>query len=268
MLKLVADIGNTLQKFHLFDGKELLYTEVYQGTPGSFELKQLFSRYGTPVAAIISSVVDGGLLLLPLLPGTCRVLRFDPLTPVPVRNSYLTPESLGPDRLAAAVAGGMMYPDDAVLVIEAGTCIKYELVVRCEYLGGIISPGINMMAKGLHTFTGKLPLVQPDPGLDIPLAGNTTTTALLSGIQHVAVAAMNGIIERFVSQYPDLKIVIGGGDMNYFDKRLKYSIFAARNIVALGLNEILDFNENNTEVWINGDAAAHGGTTAQGTVGL
>jgi type III pantothenate kinase len=125
-----------------------------------------------------------------------------------------------------------------------------------------------MMAKGLHTFTGKLPLVQPDPDLELPLAGNTTTTALLSGIQHVAVAAMEGIIARFVSQYPDLKIVIGGGDMNYFDKRLKYSIFAVRNIVALGLNEILDFNENNTEIWITGDVADDRGTAAQGAVGV
>jgi type III pantothenate kinase len=268
MLKLIADIGNTRQKLHLFDGKELVNTEVHQRTAGHLELKRLLLRHGTPEAAIISSVVDVELPFLPLLLDTCKVLRFDSRTPVPVRNSYLTPETLGQDRLAAAVGGGMMYPDDAVLVIEAGTCIKYELVVRREYLGGIISPGITMMAKALHTFTGKLPLVQPDPDLDIPLAGNTTTTALLCGIQHVAIAAMEGIIERFISQYPDLKIVIGGGDMNYFDKRLKYSIFAARNIVALGLNEILDFNENNTEVWINGNAAADGGTTAQRTVGL
>jgi type III pantothenate kinase len=268
MLKLIIDIGNTRGKIHFFDGHDLVVSEVFEGNLSDLVLQKLFADYGTPEAAIVSSVVGRQLPFLPGLATRCRVLKFDSHTPVPVRNSYLTPETLGQDRLAAAVGGGMMYPEDAVLVIEAGTCIKYELVVRCEYLGGIISPGIQMMAKGLHTFTGKLPLVQPDPDLELPLAGNTTTTALLSGIQHVAVAAMEGIIARFVSQYPDLKIVIGGGDMNYFDKRLKYSIFAVRNIVALGLNEILDFNENNTEIWITGDVADDRGTAAQGAVGV
>jgi type III pantothenate kinase len=268
MLKLVADIGNTRHKLHIFNDKELIHTDIHYGVVDEALLRNLFSRFGTPKAAIVSSVVEGELLFLPYLLKHCRVLGFGTDTPLPIANGYGTPETLGQDRLAAAVGGGVLFPGIPVLVIEAGTCIKYELVANNEYLGGIIAPGIGMMARALHTFTGKLPLVHPDPGDMVPLTGSTTESALLSGIINVAAAAMNDIVGQYSAAWPGLRIVLGGGDMNYFDKRLKYSIFAARNIVALGLNEILDFNENNTEVWISADSAAGDDTAAQGAVAL
>ncbi len=251
MLKMVADIGNTRQKFHFFDAKELIGTELYDGMADGSCLLKWFSRYGIPDMAVVSAVVNRELLFMPTLLAHCRVLRFGHHTPLPIVNGYATPHTLGFDRLAAAVGGASLFPGEPVLVIEAGTCIKYELVVDGVYQGGIIAPGIQMKAKALHTFTAKLPLVVPEPDVEVPLTGNTTEQALLSGIVNVAVAAMHSIIETYRKEHPTLRIVIGGGDMNYFDKRLKYSIFAAPNIVAQGLNEILDFNENNTEIWFS-----------------
>ena len=88
-------------------------------------------------------------------------IEFTDKTPIPIINKYVTPQSLGKDRLAAAVAGNHFFPNQNVLIIIAGTCITYEFVnKKAEYLGGAISPGISIRFKALHTFTGKLPLVE------------------------------------------------------------------------------------------------------------
>lgn len=251
-MKLIADIGNTLHKFHFFKEKELINTFIKSSDDDEVFWYDMLKRQGTPRAAIVSSVAAVNPVFTETLSKICKVLLLNYKTPVPLENNYGTPESLGSDRLAAAVGGFVMFPNDPVLVIEAGTCIKYEIVDSGVYSGGIIAPGIQMQASALHTFTGKLPLVKPNPETDTPLTGTTTESALMSGIINTTISSMEGIIGRYINIFPGLKIIIGGGDLNYFVKRLKYSIFAVPNIVALGLNEILDFNENNKEVWFNG----------------
>ncbi len=268
MLKLIADIGNTLHKFHIFNGKNLVSTVLTDKTGDNSILEDILRTHKKPEAAIISSVTGGEISLIKALTGICRVIVMAPGIPVPVTNRYGTPETLGSDRLAAATGGYAMFPDDPVLVIDAGTCIKYEIVESGVYSGGIIAPGIHMQASALHTFTGKLPLIKPYPDSYVPLTGNTTESAMMSGIINSTLASMEGIICRYNELFPGLKIILGGGDMNYFVKRLKYSIFAVPNIVALGLNEILDFNENSTEVWFNNSDNSDRFHASEGSVDL
>lgn len=241
-MKLIIDLGNTSQKYYLFEGKHLKDAFIIPGIPDSFVLKDIILKHGPFESAILSTVVDPGNEFLKTLDFVGKMIVFTPETPVPVGIDYLTPETLGSDRLAAAVAGHALFPGNPVLVIEAGTCIKYDLVVEGRYKGGLIAPGIIMQAKALNTFTEKLPLVNPEPGAGVPLTGTDTNSSLLSGIINTTQASMQGIISMYLSKYPDMKIVLSGGDIKYFDKMLKNSIFALPNIVAAGLNEILDFN--------------------------
>lgn len=244
-MKLIIDLGNTAQKYYFFDGKSLTDMIILPGAPDGDTLQRIVGRNRKISAAILSSVICTDQKFIDALESHCPLVIFDHNTPIPVLNQYETPATLGSDRLAAAVGGYTMFPMDVVLVIEAGTCIKYELVNQGVYLGGIISPGIAMQARAMHTFTGKLPLVHPDPAMEIPLTGVTTQGTLLSGIVNATRASMEGIIGRYRNEYGEITIILSGGDLNYFDKRLKYSNFARPNIVAVGLNEILDFNEKN-----------------------
>ena len=132
-------------------------------------------------------------------------------------------------------------PETDILVIDAGTAITYDIITaEGNYLGGGISPGITMRYKALHTFTGRLPLL--DYYEDAQLIGDDTASSIHSGVLNGALAEMEGIIQSYQLVYPALKIILTGGDHNYFDKRLKIKTFAAPNLVLEGLNLILIFN--------------------------
>jgi type III pantothenate kinase len=158
-----------------------------------------------------------------------------------VINKYNTPETLGKDRLAGVVGAMQLMPASDILVIDAGTALTYDIVTSSgEYLGGAISPGITMRYKALHTFTNRLPLL--DYNDDAQLIGYDTSSCIHSGVLNGAAAEMEGIIQQYRQIYPGLRIILTGGDQNYFDKRLKIKTFAAPNLVLEGLNLILDFN--------------------------
>lgn len=153
----------------------------------------------------------------------------------------MTPETLGKDRLAAVIAASNIFPGSDLLVIDAGTAITYDFINKDrEYHGGSISPGINMRFKALNTFTGRLPLIDPEP-FD-QLIGLNTHEAILSGVMNGARYEMNGIIEDYQLKFPHLKTILTGGDAIYFDKKLKSNIFVSSNLVILGLKLILKYN--------------------------
>jgi type III pantothenate kinase len=146
------------------------------------------------------------------------------------------------DRLASAVAAFHRFPVHPVLILNAGTAVTYDIVTKIgEYLGGSISPGMQMRFRALHTFTKQLPLLTYT-GIDF-LTGNDTDTSVLSGVINGMAAEMEGMIARYQKEYPGIKVVLSGGDLNYFVNRLKISIFAVPNIVIYGLQQILAFND-------------------------
>ena len=244
-MDLIIDIGNTNKKLALFEGDVLVDLQQFALlTPRNLrEFALLYPDIGN---CILSSVVSRHLPVHRILSSSCNFIELDETTPVPLHNLYRTVKTLGKDRLAAAVAGRNKFPGKNVLVINAGTCITYDFVNdNNEYLGGSISPGILMRFHALHTFTGKLPLVS-FVDQDI-LTGTDTRESILSGVLTGAVAEIEGITARYRKKYPDLKVILSGGDEKYFDKRLKISIFALPNIVIHGLQQILAFNVNNTK---------------------
>lgn len=244
-MQLVIDIGNTRVKAALFQGNELMHFFVYDSTT-ELLASGILEKY-TPSNCILASVVDDIEPFLEKLRWKVKVLLFNSDTPTPIRNLYQTAHTLGSDRLAAAVGGNNFSPNSNVLVIDAGTCIKYNFVNNNnEYLGGAISPGLQMRFKAMHTFTSRLPLVEADEKFDA-LIGNNTKDSILSGAQKGAVAEVDGIIEQYKQQYPDVQVLLTGGDVNFFAKRLKNSIFADQNLILKGLNVILDYNLNRTK---------------------
>jgi type III pantothenate kinase len=139
------------------------------------------------------------------------------------------------------VGGQSFFPGRNVLVISTGTCITYDFINnRKEYLGGAISPGMEMRFRALHTFTGRLPLISVKDTHE--LIGNNTAKAILSGVVNGMIGEIEHVAGQYLHLYPDLKVILSGGDLNYFDKRLKISIFAFPNIVLHGLYQILEFN--------------------------
>jgi type III pantothenate kinase len=239
-LNLILDFGNTQRKLALFGDSGLVLVENHdEVTPAMLE-RFLQEHPGTE-ACILSSVIRHDGAVTEFLRRHLRFIELDEHTPIPIRNSYKTAGTLGKDRLAAAVAGASRFPGENVLVISAGTALTFDLVTGGgEYLGGAISPGMQMRFTALHTFTGKLPLVTYRDQAE--LTGTDTTTSILSGVINGMVAEIEGIAGRHRESYPDLKIILSGGDLDYFVKRLKISIFAIPNIVIHGLQQILSFN--------------------------
>ena len=238
-MNLVIDIGNTQLKVALFDGQRLVEHKVYK------TVKQFVSDHAfiaNSDSAILSSVVSSNSEILNSISGFKHVIEFSSQTPVPVNNLYKSAQTLGSDRLAAAVGAFSIYPFKNILVIDAGTCIKFNFTNKNnEYLGGAISPGIQMRLKALEHFTDKLPLVKFNPEFD-KLIGNTTEESILSGVVNGVLKETDGIIEEYKKLYPDLTIVVTGGDCDFFAKRLKNRIFAHPHLILNGLNEILIYN--------------------------
>jgi type III pantothenate kinase len=239
--RLILDFGNTLTKMAVYSGgEEISLSTIQHITTG--DLKKVRKQFA-PKYAIAAGVVAMPDEVRKYLTGNFYFTEFTHLTSIPIQSLYKTPETLGLDRLAVAVYAGATFPGSACLVIDAGTCVTWDFVDAdgC-YHGGGITPGLTMRYKALHTFTERLPLVT-DQNFE-GLVGTTTQESIQAGVAIGIVAEMEGIIQRFSLNYPNLKVLITGGDRNFFAEKLKSNIFAIPNLVLKGLNIILDFNVN------------------------
>lgn len=230
------DIGNTLLKYGIFEGPDFV-TAGQVSSPA--ELPGLIAQYQVQ-QAIVSSVRGQEHLLLPVAGKTIWLTHE---TLVPIQNKYGTPHTLGMDRLAAVVGANYFFPEKDCLVIDAGTCITFDYIDRqAQYYGGSISPGLAMKFKALHTFTGKLPLVEQTEKAEVPLIGGNTIECLQSGVLNGTLAEVEGLIAEYKQQSPELITVLCGGDAPFFETNLKARIFAVPDLVLIGLNRILNYN--------------------------
>lgn len=171
-----------------------------------------------------------------------KLFLFDHMTPIPLYNLYKSPLTLGLDRLALSVGAWTEFPRRNLLIIDAGTCITYDFISeRGEYLGGGISPGLQLRLNALHDYTANLPLVElyEDP----PLIANNTEDAILSGVIHGTLAEIRGIIQDYANEIKDIQVIFSGGHVKFFESRLKDRIFALPNLVLKGLYSIFLYNE-------------------------
>lgn len=240
-MNLAIDVGNTLAKLALFEGEEIRFVKSYE-TLDEQIADSIFKNFPGIRSVIIGSVRELPEAFTASFRKNAKTLVLSPGMPLPVRLDYETPLTLGADRIAAVVAGNRLYPGKNTLVIEAGTCITYDLVdASGTYRGGSISPGLDMRFKALNTFTGKLPLIKAVR--DTALTGKSTETSIQSGVINGMLAEIRGIIREYEVIYENLTVILSGGYLDHFDKILKNNIFAVPNIVLKGLNIILEFNE-------------------------
>lgn len=236
ILTAAIDMGNTTSKMAIYEGNTPLVVE--RGLSVT-RLKKVLAHH-QPSQLIICSVTKTNEQLLEIFSEFKEKIIFSVNTPIPIRNDYGTPQTLGYDRLAAAVGAATLFPNQNILLIDMGTAIKYDFVsADGAFKGGIISPGMKIRFRALHTFTKKLPLLEAD-GIP-PLMGNTTKSCIQSGVVNGIVAELNGIIERY-AENNNLRIIITGGDAPFFESQIKYPKFAIPNLVLEGLNRILQYN--------------------------
>jgi len=247
MANLVIDIGNTLIKVAVFRQDELLQFEQYQAVDEGI-LRGLIGKYDIK-QAIISSVRNETEAWREAIGTTIKVKNFSGEMAVDIVNHYKTPETLGPDRLAAVIGAHKLYPAENNLVIGAGTAITYDYIDAAgNYFGGSISPGLNMRYKALNYYTGALPLLTADAQFD-ERYGADTAGAIRSGVQNGIKYELNGFVESYYKDAKNINIILTGGDSIFFDTLLKNSIFATciKNepyLVLKGLNAVIRLNND------------------------
>ena len=237
-MNVAIDLGNTRAKAALFDGNKLV--ELAEGLP--YEALPQWVSERRAKAAIIGSVSATAEALQTEVERICPCLVLHPNLPVPLVKKYDTPETLGADRLAASVGGWVLQEKQAVLVIDAGTCITYDYTDGAgNYRGGAISPGLHMRLKAMHNFTARLPLVDHVPEQS-PLLGQSTGGSMLSGVVNGLSAEIEGMILQFEANAGKADVIICGGDAKFFESKIKRPIFVIPELVLIGLNEILRYN--------------------------
>jgi len=242
MHNLSIDIGNTSTKVAVFRDREIVHYQRLN-TLAVDDLTDLIEKFMVQ-RSVVSSVDEEIESLEALLKNKTTYTRFTALLTNGVQNRYRTPATLGLDRWAAMLAANSIFPDCACLVIDAGTCITYDLLnVNREYFGGSISPGITMRFKAVHEFTGRLPLVNWDREAGIP-EGTDTESAIKNGVLQGIKNEIEGFISLNNIKESALKVIITGGDTDFLFKQLQNSIFAPQimkdpYLVLKGLNEAI-----------------------------
>ncbi len=241
-MNLVLDFGNTRIKMAFFEGARLLKENAFESVTELLASGCLNEKFEH---GLLSSVTQDHLKVIKILNPGSKLNVFNSQTPIPLKNRYKTPETLGSDRLLASIASFTLFPNQNVLTIDVGTCIKYNFVNQNnEFLGGAISPGIPMRLKAMHNFTSALPLLEAEAMFN-QLLGDDTKSSMLSGAQLGAAFEVDETINRYRDRHPDLKVVLAGGDGHYLSGQLKNPFFANPNGLLLGLNTVLLYNIEN-----------------------
>lgn len=230
----VVDIGNTRMKAAYFVGNEM---------------RQQFSTWDK-IAHFVSNNKINYSLICSVAPEalTQKVSAILPQAlfanwqlHFPINILYKTPKTLGMDRLANVLAARSLCPKQAALIVDVGTCLKFDFVdKKGNYLGGSIGPGLALRFKSLNDYTANLPLIQRYKKTQI--IGKNTKESILSGVINGMENEIFGIIERYRKEFDEVKVILTGGDAKEFDLEIKNNIFALENLTLLGLKLMLEAN--------------------------
>ena len=235
-MNLCLDFGNTYVKASIFNNREEVY--YYRDFDISVAKVESLTKEYPIKTAIISSTRNLDKEYLHQVRQKIHLIQLNEDVLVPIKNLYQTPKTLGRDRLAGVVAAHALFPDENCVVIDAGTCITMDFIDKGgNYHGGNISPGISMRRQAMNDFTDKLPLVPFEYPEDF--IGKNTTEALQNGILRGTIYEIETFIDSVSAKYGKTHIIFTGGDTKFFEEHLKFPIFAAANLVLVGLNEIL-----------------------------
>lgn len=229
-MNLAIDIGNTRTKVAVYENDIILNIEIFEQINFRKKIQNLISDSVQKPNIILTSVKFFSKDDEKWLSEISNLTIIDSKTPLPFINKYSTPETLGIDRRVLASGGVLKFPIQNRLIIDAGTCITYDFVNSDnEYLGGAISPGINLKYKSLNDYTDKLPLLSLNE--EHTIIGNSTNNAIHSGVINATLLEIDGFINSYINEFQNLTIILTGGDADFLAKRLKNTIFANPNFL-------------------------------------
>ena len=236
---LCFDFGNTRLKCGVFNDDEL--AEVFPLANSKVSIiEDLLKRYH-PKKTILSSVIDHNVEIENILAEKTSFHKLSSKTILPFTTPVGKPETIGADRLALAAAAVYFHSGKNNLVIGLGSCVTYNFVNKYNsFVGGSISPGMEMRFKSLNYYTAKLPLVKPD--WNFPLIGYDTRTNILSGVLIGLAEEIDGIINKYKEKFHNINVLLTGGDVVYFAHHLKSRIFTDANLIFKGLFALSKIN--------------------------
>jgi len=233
------DFGNTRKKCAVFNDGQLTKGVVI--TDDSIEtITSLIDTY-RPRKSILSSVIDHNPAIEELLAMRTKFHKLNHLTKLSFTTPVGRPSTIGADRLALSAAAVHLYPKNHNLVIGLGSCVTYNFINKYhEFLGGAISPGMEMRLKAMNHFTAKLPLVKIDS--NVPLVGYDTESNLQTGAVLGLAKEIDGFIDAYKERYGNFNALLTGGDLVHLASHLKNKIFADPELIFKGLYAISEVN--------------------------
>ena len=249
-MNLCIDQGNSRTKVALMTDEGKMIKHLIYKQFSSSDVERLFDLYDI-TDSIISSVVNIEAAVVNTLNRRSQhFVLFDHMTPVPIINRYASPETLGQDRLAAAVGAKHLCPNENLLIVDAGSAITYDFVsAEGEYMGGNIAPGLKMRFTMLQQMTKKLPFVEVEANELIPLFGKNTRDAIAAGVIRGVAYEVKGYMRTMREKTPHFQTFLTGGNAPYIltnvrsSRTEKREMVYEKHLVLIGLNEILVFNK-------------------------
>ena len=236
---LCFDFGNTRLKCAVFENGS--FVEEFSLQDNSVAtIESLIKKY-SPSKTILSSVIKHNAAIETILGSQTSFHKLSHLTKLNFTTPVGKPESIGADRLALAAAAAHFYPQKNNLVIALGSCITYNFInQKHQFIGGAISPGMEMRFSSMHQHTALLPQVEPDN--NFPVVAYDTKTNLQSGVIAGIGFEIDGFIDYYQNKYNNFNVVLTGGDLRYFAHRVKKKIFADAGFLFKGLYAISEIN--------------------------
>ncbi len=236
--QLVFDVGNSRIKGGRFRRSQLV--DIFYMDDADSLIKLIETSDSD---TIISSVTLSS-SIFEVLPKNKRPLFLNRRTVLPIQIDYQTPETLGVDRLAAAVGGFAEFPNKNILIIDLGTCNTYDIIDKTgTFQGGIIAPGYNMRMRSMHEMTGRLPNITEEKFIDVNIPGKSTRECMHLGAKEGMIMEINGFVDHFKEEFDLLSVIVTGGNASSFESFIKPPIFVRPEIVLVGLQRILDHHE-------------------------
>ncbi|RYF91623.1 MAG: type III pantothenate kinase [Chitinophagaceae bacterium] len=239
MTTLCFDFGNTRLKVAQFK-EDVLQQEIFLNDDSNETVQALIDKH-KPQRSILSSVINHQPGIEDLLEQHTQFHKISHLTKIDFTIPVGKPETIGADRLALMSAAVRFFPGKNNLVIGLGSCITYNFINQYhQFLGGAITPGMDMRFKSMHDYTAKLPLASAD--WNFPLIGYDTKTNLQSGVILGIVNEIEGFIGKYEEKFGNFNVVLTGGNSAYFASQLKYKIFADHHFLFKGLYALSEIN--------------------------
>ncbi|MFM9987977.1 type III pantothenate kinase [Flavobacterium sp.] len=239
---LIIDVGNTRIKSAVFEQDTLVEVNFFSNESFKTSIENILKKFDKITNLVIASV---GILEKEAFQSFSNQVKINFISResnFPFQNNYISPSTLGIDRMVLSAGAVLQFPKQNRLIIDAGTCVTYDFIDDKDvYHGGAISPGIRLRYEVMHNYTAKLPLLSIEESEKV--IGNTTNQSLHSGVINGITFEIDGFIDSIKSKNENFIIILTGGDANFLAKRLKNTIFANSNFLLESLNNLYQYQK-------------------------